>query len=95
MFRFTFRDVLWLMVVAGLMLAWVVKQRELNDASYAGYQLKSLVTLLRDQGYRVAWNDEMGTMAVIATDPPLPRSTQPKRLPERTDLSYFMTPYSR
>jgi hypothetical protein len=94
MFRFTIRDVLWLMVVVGLGVTCIVQRSDLRESSRARYDLQKLVTLLSEQGYRVMWEDELGTMGGLATDPYLPHATEPKHRPDRTDLPHDRLPIS-
>ena len=61
MFRFTIRDVLWLMVVVGLVAAWGIDHWRLVDAAssaekarlYAVRANKVLLEFLEARGYRV------------------------------------------
>lgn len=82
MFRFTIRDVLWLMVVVALVTAWLVQRRELEFAKRtslgAKADVQSLVTLLHESGYRVMWDEELGTIGALAADPRLPRAGEPR-----------------
>ncbi len=61
MFRFTIREVLWLMVVAGLGLAFVTSRYELNvvtqRASLCQFRLNWLTNQLKDKGYRIGRRD--------------------------------------
>jgi hypothetical protein len=98
MFRFTIRDVLWLTVVVALVVAWFVQRRELEAATrtsvLAQSDVRTLVTLLDESGDRVMWDEELGTIGAMATDPELPRATEPKyrdnypvRLPHRRAIA--------
>ena len=76
MFRFTIRDVLWLTVVVGFGLALVASRYELNvvrqRASLCQFRMNWLTNELKTKGYRVAWDDETGTMLLYDIIPPLP-----------------------
>jgi hypothetical protein len=76
MFRFTIRDVLWLTWVVGFGLALIASRYELNiaskQASLCQSRLNWLTNELKDKGYRVAWDDETGTMLSYDIIPPLP-----------------------
>ena len=76
MFRFTIRDVLWLTVVVALALAFIASRYELNAftqrASLCQFRMNWLTNELKAKGYRVAWDDETGTMLLYEIIPPLP-----------------------
>ena len=83
MFRFTIRDIVWLTIVVAIAIAWGVQRVELDraktEASRHKFDLYRLELLLKENGYRVMWDEEMGMIAV-GMYPPLP---DPTRLQER------------
>ena len=56
MFRFTIRDLLWLMVVVALACALWVEHRRLTAAFPWRTRAGALEQLFIDQGYKVEWN---------------------------------------
>ena len=78
MFRFTIRDVLWLTIVVALGVGLALQRSQLvqarRKALRSEYRLESLVEFLSTGGYRVMWEDEMGTMHAVGTYPDLPRA---------------------
>jgi hypothetical protein len=59
MFRFTIRDLLWLMVVAGVLVAWFSDHRRLSSAvALLDWKVESLTSYLRDDGTSVRVTEE-------------------------------------
>ena len=56
MFRFTIRDLLWLMVVVGLSLAWWTARNELKNASVWKNRAGALEKVLADDDWIVKWD---------------------------------------
>jgi len=56
MFRFTIRDLLWLMVVVGLSIAWVGERGLAQNAARLQWDVKALTRLLEDEGWTVSNN---------------------------------------
>jgi hypothetical protein len=73
MFRFTIRDVLWLTALVAVSLACFVQRVTLEqarlEAARSRYDVERLVRMLKESGYRVMWEDELGTMGAVGTDP--------------------------
>ena len=64
MFRFTIRDVLWLMVVVGLGLAWWFQFQKANEESLARKTWeRSARTMARSSSFSVKFKDD-GTIVV-------------------------------
>jgi hypothetical protein len=61
MFRFTIRDVLWLMLVVALGVGWIADHRSTSalrgEAESLRWQLKELATLAKEHGFHVTAAD--------------------------------------
>jgi hypothetical protein len=58
MFRFTIRDVLWLMVVVGLLIAWVGESQYLGHrAGVLKFQVEFLKGHIESTGHKVHFGD--------------------------------------
>ena len=63
MFRFTLRDVLWLMVVVGLSLGWWAEHKKVGQAPG---QLKTLIDILASQDISVSlYADSVGAQGPL------------------------------
>ena len=59
MFRFTIRDLLWLMVVAGLAVGWTVDRRRYTEPSVWEARAEAAVKALQEEGYRTSWTGDL------------------------------------
>ncbi|HEY2415743.1 MAG TPA: hypothetical protein VGI40_26120 [Pirellulaceae bacterium] len=57
MFRFTIRDLLWLMVVVGLAVGWLA-DRQLSNARQWRSRAESLATICRNYGFTIVWDGD-------------------------------------
>ena len=55
MFRFTIRDVLWLMVVVGLACGWWSARAEVERLQYARLIRDQLQSAIEKEGYFIDW----------------------------------------
>jgi hypothetical protein len=73
MFRFTIRELVLLTLVVAMGVGMALQQSTLErarkEASWNRYRLERLVAYLKWGGYRVMWEDEMGTPGVVGTYP--------------------------
>ena len=71
MFRFTIRDVLWLTVVAGLILAWSFdRSAQSSHLREAKWQRDSVVFLTEQRGYNWELTRERVVLFDAGNDPP-------------------------
>ena len=60
MFRFTIRDVLWLMVVVGLSCAWWSARAEAERLQSADLKMDQLQLAIENEGYHINWRFNLG-----------------------------------
>lgn len=60
MFRFTIRDVLWLMVVVGLACGWWSARAEAEKLKYAEEMRDQLQSAIENEGYFIQWRFNLG-----------------------------------
>ena len=81
MFRFTIRDLLWLMVMAGLLAIVLEKHYELSRARQSAAvnerRIDAATWWLNENGYRVLWGDEVDHHGAFVTYPHLVRAGIP------------------
>lgn len=81
MFRFTIRDVLWLVTVAGLATTVALQRHEVARARRSTVlserRIELVKWLLNQNGYKVSWGDDNLKLAPIATYPSLIRAGAP------------------
>jgi len=71
MFRFTIRDVLWLTVVVGLMLAWAFdRSAQSGRLQEAEWQRDSAVFWTEQRGYNWELNGERVVLFDVGNQPP-------------------------
>ena len=89
MLRFTIRDLLWLMVVVGLFVAWSVDHLYLSPFETESQQLRSslhdahmhvgaIKSALERDGYKIEWRDEITNPSDQARIIPPPPATTAK-----------------
>jgi hypothetical protein len=75
MFRFTIRDVLWLMVVVGLAITLWIESNRLAaitaDRDHKAIQVERLDNAMRNVGWEPGWNDAQDNVTLYKR--PLPR----------------------
>jgi hypothetical protein len=73
MFRFTIRDVLWLMAIVGLAVGWVIDHRRLDERLTKAPQWEkcagALERLIVDEGYSVVWRWDYADVQINGSNP--------------------------
>jgi lysylphosphatidylglycerol synthetase-like protein (DUF2156 family) len=56
MFRFTIRDLLWLMVVVAVVLIWLIERRRYTAPTVWRERAEAAAEVLQDEGYQTSWS---------------------------------------
>lgn len=85
MFRFTIRDLLWLMTVVAVLAIWLVTWQALyidhnaayNAVRHAQHREDELRRAIQAEGYDVNWNEDRRAYDVVKQGPAVPNPSAP------------------